>query len=362
MANSKFDFNTITSSIPEVIMNWSDMVKEAAFMSSDFSQFVTIVEDIAYGKKVGFVGKMTDFGKKATGAKCSLNEVAVTIPTSEKSWTPENWDSRLFYCVDDLAGTIMQRLLNKGISKYDMTDTVVFEEIRLFIEESFSDMNWRFSWFADKDAANYDDSPAGFIKNGVDITLFNMNDGLFKKLETIVGLNPAQQVQIAANAQASYATQQSTLTPALALEYANDLYYKAPLAFRQSIKKNGAVAMCTLSIHDKLKQAFQGKDLESMLVNLENGKESIRINGIDFVAIPEWDYMIQRYFDNGTKWHNPHRMVLAAKGNLLFGIPSLDQWGQFEAWYEKKDKGVYIDVADSFDTQIPQSIEVMYAV
>lgn len=361
MANSSFDWSSLTPSIPEVVKDWADIIKEAAFMSSDFSQFVTIVDDIVYGKKVGYVGKMTDFGKKATGDKCSLNAVAVTIPSSEKSWTPENFDSRLFWCAEDLYTTIMQRLLNKGIKKYDISDTVIMDEIRDFIAEGFEDMNWRFSWFSEKDAANTDDSPAGFVTAGVDVALLNTNDGLFKRLRDVVATTPAQRVTIAANLQTTYALQESVLTPALAIGYANDLYYSAPLNFRQKIKTDGAVALCTLSIHDKLKQYFQGKDLESMLTTLENGKEAIKINGIDFVAVPEWDANIQKYEDNGTSWREPHRMVLSAKGNLLFGIPSLTEWGEFESWYDKKDKGVYVDIADSYDTLISQDTQVMLA-
>ncbi len=223
-------------------------------------------------------------------------------------------------------------------------------------------MWWRFAWVVDEDATSVTDTPPGEVTAGVDINLMNMQHGLFKRAYQIIGASTDQRITIAANNEATTALQFSALTADIAKNIANNIYYNSPLEIRQNIRNDNMVALCTLSFHDKLKQYFQGKDLESMLSYLENGMEVVKVNGLSFVAVPDWDFMIKKYYDNGTKLKDPHRVLLTTKNNLLFGVPSISDWGEFELWYEKKDKGVYLDIEDKFDTRFGFKNQIMFAV
>lgn len=359
---SKIDFSSLTAAIPEVVSDFKDLIKTKSFEKGNFADVLNVVEGIEYDKKVGYIGNMPDIGKKANVANCTLNTVTVEIPTSEETWSPKAFDSRMFFCADDLNETIGQKLLNNGIKRYDISESDYFDEVINELARGFNRMWWRFAWMGEINATNVTASPPGDITAGLDVNFLNFQNGFFKRAYDRIGVASDQHITIAANAQSTKATQLSALTADLAIGIANNLYYNAPLEIRQNIINDGMVALCTLSIHDKLKQYFQGKDLESMLTNLENGMQSLKINGIDFVGVPEMDHMIRKYNDLGSTWKDPHRIILAEKNNLLFGVPSIADWGDFEMWYEKKDKGIYIDFEDKYDTRFAFSNQFMFAV
>ena len=365
MSTMKFDSN-ITSFIPEAVQSVADLIKKAAFKYDMVTNTLTIVDGVENDKRVGFFGKLPAIGLKKPVAGCTLNTVTGEIVTSEKTWQPRPWNTRIPFCVDDFEG-IFQRGLQKGISRYDMTSTDVFDIIQEMIEEAIAEFTFRAGWFSDKDAANYNDSPAGYITNGKDVKLFSTADGLFKRAYAIIAATPAQRVNPSnvisnANGQATYAAQEAGLTAANALLTIQQMVLKAPAALRQKLKSGGYGIACTQLLFDKVTANFKAFELESMRVDLENGIEAIKIEGVPVYPVPEWDEVINEYENDGTKWRDPFRALLYNKENAQMGVPSISVWGDYDAFFDKKDKKVYIDMEDKYDTHFIQDNLIMFAV
>jgi len=362
MSNTKIDFSGLTAAIPEVVTDMKDLVKKKVFNEGNFGNLLTVTGGIDHDKKVGYLGEMGDIGEKANPSGCTLNTRVVTLPITEETWEPKPFDQRLFFCADDLNNTIGQKVLDKGIDKYDMQQTEYFKLLLDYISNQIQKMNWRFAWMCILDGTNVDDSPPGEFTAGVDKNLLNVQNSLFKRAYDVIGNEAGQRVEIDANNQSTYQEQLDELTGEKAFEIAQKIYFDAPLEIRQHVLEGNVKALCTLSFHDKLSQYMQGKDLETTFANLQDGTRIVKVNGVEYVAVPEWDYMINRFNNTGTKWKDPHRVLLTTKDNMLFGIPSTTVWNNWEMWYEKKDKGVYLDISDKFDTRFAHKNMLMFGV
>ena len=360
---SKLDLTGLTEYVPKAVMDLKEVIKQELFKESDLSKIVTIEDGIAYSERVGYMGELGDIGYKSANTGCDLNEVTVSASTVQKTWAPEFYDSRIILCKDNIDREIGRLGLKKGIDMYDMTESDYYD---MFIDEfkkSLLKMYNRLIWMSDKQAENVNVSPsAGRITAGVEKKLFTTNEGLFKRLRQIVAASPDQKVTIAANAQSTYATQKSTLTAAVAMTIAKKLYNDADLNIKTRIRNGEFVAKCTLDFWDKLAENYTGYELETMFKNQQDGVKRVSVLGLEFEAVPEWDFMINKFENTGTKWIEPHRVVLYSKDNALFGVPSTRTWGMFDAFFERKDRKIYIDLKDAYDTMFLHDNLVMYAV
>jgi len=362
---AKIDFSGLTNIEPIAVQSISELIKAALFNQADLSKEVTIIGNIEYDQNVGYLGKFGHIGKKKGSTGCSLNEIDASLAATEKTWAPKNWDTRLIFCADDYVNNVGEKALKKGIDRFDMMDTELMKIIVEYLMPSVIEMYNRFIWMNDLTAAHTDDSPAGNITPALSLDFVNIQDALWKKAFALATAAPTQRITIAANAQTTYATQLSELTPTLALSYANSLYYDAPLAVRQNLMTGNFYYKCTLSFFDKLAQNFQGvgstAPINIMLERLENGIQAIRVNGVLFVPDPVQDDMINTWNNTGTAWFLPHRVILCAKDNLLMGVPDVNTWANFDMFYDKVNKKVYIDMADKYDVMFLHDNLVMMA-
>lgn len=360
------DFTPLLSPMPEAVQLISELLKTAIFNQADLTKEVTVLSGIKYRKKVGFLGKMGMIGMKSLGS-CTLNQVTAALTASEKEWTPEPYDSEIKYCAEDYAETIGQLGLKDGIEIFDMMNTPVMNLVAEYLQPAFTEMYNRLLWMADKTAAHTDDSPAGEISPAVDLKFVNMQNGLWKRAAAIFAAHPTQLIAIAANNQATYALQDSTFTPALALAVANDLYFKAPRQIKQVLKKKSPAwyYKCTTAFFDKLIQNFQGVGgtvaLDQMRINLENGLQGIKINGVAFVEDPTMDELIEVYNNTGVKLIRPYRVILMSKENAVMGVPNESTFGFFDMFYSKEQMKVIVRFRDEYDTMWLQDSLVMGA-
>ena len=359
---AKIDMTGLTAAIPEAVQSMSDLIKKEAFTYGDLMQLVTLVPDVSYAKKIGFLGKLAAIGKTKSGTTCTLNTVTATVPTTESTWDPTEWDTRLVLCKDDIEGTIAMKTLKNGVESFDLTGTDYIKAFTDALIEAINEMYFRMVWVSDTDAAGTDDSPAGYITAGADLDLVNMIDGLWKRARTAIATDTTQHIDIPANDEITTVAQDAAFTTALALTYSKNLFFNAPLRIRNKMKRDGYIAYCTQAYFDKLLSNFQTFDLESMRKTLEDGAEALMINGIPFVAVPEWDEMIETYEDQGAYYRDPFRCIVYAKNNALVGVPSVSTWGEFDAFYDRTDKKVYIDLDDKIDALFLQSDMIMVAI
>lgn len=359
---TKIDFSGLSDVIPLAVQDMGELVKSNALEYGDLNNMVSIISDVSVAKKIGFLGALTALGKTSATTGCTYNTINGSISTTEKSWDPTSYDTKMVLCENDIEGTIAELSVKKGVDRMDLTGTAYMDLFEEALDIAIGKMMWRIIWMSDTDAANVSDSPEGYITDGVDLDYVNMIDGLFKRAYTIIAATPAQRVTIAANSEATYALQDSALTPALALTYAKNIYYNAPLSMRTKMVRDGFTAYCTQSFFDKLTQNFQSFELETMRTDLENGLFSIKINGIPFVPVPEWDEMIETYEDNGVSHRNPHRVLCYAKSNALVGVPSTSTWGTWKSIFSEETDSVYIKIRDMIDALFLHDDLVMVAI
>lgn len=319
--------------------------------------FHNIITGIVSGKKIGWVGEMPTVGKASRG--CTPAEDGVVIPVVEKTWSPAEWDILLKQCAADLESTLGVYSRKNNSDAYDLTGTDYERFISEKMGEAIVKAIWRIVWLGDTDAANFNDSPAGEITNGVDTEFFNIIDGLWKQIYAIVAGTAARRVTVAANAQATYALQDSAFTPALAFGYLQQLKYTAHPALKQ---KSDLTVLATRSFVDKAEQYLMSLNIVPTYENLIEGVPALKINGIPVQPIDIWDEQIRAYQDNGTAYIRPHRALLTTIDNLFVGFPTVEGLGNINVWYEKKERANYFEMISKIDAKIAQNnlIQVAY--
>lgn len=196
----------------------------------------------------------------------------------------------------------------------------------------------------------------GIITENVDTDYFDIIDGLFKQLEAQV--TGANLISIASNAKTTKSEQYSDLTPEKAYAILSDMYYALPV-----VARNGADLrfLVTQSIADKYQQYLVGKGIESTYKNLVDGVPALKFNGIDVIAMPIWDEMIQSFNDLGDTYYKPHRAVLAEKANLAIGFGGEKEFGEMELWYDKNTRKSNILLIDKIDAKLLDNKRVVFA-
>ena len=85
---------------------------------------------------------------------------------------------------------------------------------------------------------------------------------------------------------------------------------------------------------------------------MEGGYEVAEFEGVPIVTHRWFDEIIRRDFSNGTKWDNPHRVLLLDKSECQLGIDSDSSLKDIEIEYiGGKDEHVYLKAAYSMDFQ-----------
>lgn len=330
----------------ELVNAISEMLFEETFRSTEFDTFHTIYPNIVTKREVGYIGEGGLVGVANQG--CTPTPQSWSIATRKATFDPKAWEVLISQCWTDLQDSAIVYSLRTGVDVADFTDTDYMNVLLEVLAASMREFRWRLYWFNDTAAANVtpeEEGTPGVITDGVDVKFFNILDGFWKQILTQVGENAAQRVTITENAAASYAAQ--ALTPTAAATYLKDLYYKAPITLRR--QRDGFI-LATQSVYDAYAQSFQDACcLESARVALLNGMEALSISGIPVIAVPEWDNIIQKYEDTGTKWNNPHRAVYTTKAVLGVGIDNANAFDNFSAWYNKDTREVKIEAMGQSD-------------
>lgn len=324
-----------------------------------FPQLHNFQTGIVTDKKIGFIGEMDIVGIPSN--KCSHDPQDAQIATSEKTWTPKEWEILLSQCADDLEATLGVYIRKLNPESYDLTNTAYMQLVADKLIEAMNKMFWRIAWLGDTDAANFSGSPEGEITDGTDTKYFSLIDGFWKQIYAIAANDSSRRVTVTANAQSTYATQTNTtnFSAETALGYLQDLTYNAHPALRQASNK---VGLATRSFVDRAEQRLMGLGIQPLYENLVNGIQALKVNGQLWIPLDIWDEQIRTYQDDGTKYIRPHRAVLTTADNLAVGVPSTDRLERFDIWYEKKDRKNYIEAIDKIDVKILQDnlVQVAY--
>jgi hypothetical protein len=312
---------------------------------------------IKAGDRLGFAGEMGLAMKAAQACGTKTPHVGASAGTTVV-WAPNKWEIFLRECGTDLEPAIQQWALKFGTSSYDPTGTAYAEMVAEILARGFVKNLWRSAWMNDKTAANVGASPAGVITAGVDTSFFTWMDGYFKLLFTAVGVTPARRSVLAANAQATFALQESVFDAAAGYTILNKIETEAHSILRQD---PGKFILCTKSVEDRYRWYLESKGQLPAYILLTNGQQALDFRGIPLIAIPFWDEFIRAYESDGTKYNYPHRAVMTTKENLAAGTQDTSEFDRFDMWYDKLTEYNYTKAISDLDVHVMRSFMFQFA-
>lgn len=314
------------------IKDLRELMVLTAFTDEKLEQFFTLKQNVEQGKKLGWVGEMSEIGWK--GAPCYPEYRTPTISSAEKQWDLGDWSVPLKWCYEEFMNTLAEYALKTGTDIHDLTGTDIMDVLIMpALEEAYRRMAWRFIWFNDKNKT------AENITPGMEVELFNTNDGLFKQLFAIGAANPAQRITIEANQEATIAAQMNAIKqPGIAVSLFDSLLDSAD---PRIASLDGAGLYVTKSLADALTKDLKREYKEIITwEQVFNGIKVTEYNGTKIYAISLWDRMIQRYENNGTSLNLPHRAVFGTPKQMFVGTPANNIISDFDLWFNKDERVV----------------------
>ena len=119
--------------------------------------------------------------------------------------------------------------------------------------------------------------------------------------------------------------------------------------------------ICTQSLADQYENELEAQGIDESFKYIQPGISTLERKGVKIYAFSFWDRYIQTYFDNGTKYYLPHRAVMTTKEQLAIGVEDSNSFQQFDIWYDKKSKNVYIDLMFKNDAKVLEDYMVQVA-
>lgn len=286
------------------------------------------------GKKVGFVGKPGLLGKASEG--CNPTYDNHLAPTTEKTWDIQEWQISEKICYEDLIGTIAQHFAQNGSDVADLTDTEYMDTIvRPLFEQAIPELIIRYAFFGDKNIE------AGSLQDGVPVSAFNLIDGIWKQLFTAVTTGKTKRVTIEANTKTTIDAQYEAMAaPGAATGVLNDLIIRTPakmrnLAGRRFVVTQAFADMLNLDIQ----QNNKGSDLQ--WESIFAGIQKTTYQGVELIAVPQWDEVIQRYLKNTTNanaYDMPFRVIYGPKDNFRAATESAEAIATLKVWFNEDEQ------------------------
>ena len=166
----------------------------------------------------------------------------------------------------------------------------------------------------------------------------------------MVTTDTSKRVTIEENAQASFALQ-NALAEDRAFKVFTELIDKADA--RTFASGAQPMFLSTYSMVTNLSRYMRATyKNELTLEKVEGGYEVTEFEGVKVVTHRWLDEIIRRDFSDGSKWNNPHRVILLDKSECQLGVDSMNFLNDIEIEYiGGKDEHVYIKSGYKIDFQ-----------
>lgn len=327
------------------------------FNDPDIELVMTQQTGVFNGQKLGYIDDMGDVGKNQSG--CSPTYENVNVNGIEKTWELGPWQIPLKMCYEELENTLAKYGLNWGTNIANLTDTPYWNDILIpLLQRAMLDMYWRITWFGDKDAKNVGES--GLLTTGIDPKLFNMCDGLFKRLLAITASNEHQLTKIAANEETSYATQKSAIRQeGVAIGIVDDVLSDAD---SRIFDKEDRALFMTNSLFKALRNDV--KRLHNLQLTVENVTAGINMSSYDgqrIIVLDIWDRMIKKYQDSGTALNAPHRCLFASPQNLFAGTTAREAISDISVTFDDVNRLNHIFAQSNLGTLVGEDALIQLA-
>ena len=355
MASVGLDFNNIT---PDngAVRDLNRLVFKDVLTADRIGTLLNIFRNVYNGDKLGLIGEFGLVGLASEG--CSPTWGNDEIDTDEKTWDIAAWQIAETLCYADVEDTLVKYTLESGTDIADLTDNDYMDEIVVpRLELAMMKMYIRLAFFSDKAAKNVTDG--GVIKDGVDVDYFNLIDGIWKQLFTIVAGDASKRVTISANAEVTKAAQINNIS-SQAVDTLNDLIASASPALRQATDQ---IIYVTQSFADGLEAqllaSYYGSELhwESLFA----GIRETTYRGIRLRVVPQWDEIIQNYEGTATAYNLPHRCIYTTQRNLALGVNGTDEFASLRITFDDNTLLNRIYATDKMGAMVVDSNMVVVA-
>ena len=330
---------------PENLASIKDAVQETFYNDEDFSSFVNI-QKVKEKDPIALLGEMEMVGKKGGGCDPTYEEKG--IANSQKRWELGQWEIPIKICYEALKGSIAEYSLKTGTAIGDLTSTDFMTIYTDALQRAMQQMIWRFGWFGDK-AAALAGSGGGKLTAGSDVNMFNVCDGLFKRIFTATAAK--NHTAIAANSETTAAAQVSALRKKGAATTLVDTILMD--VDTRIIDDSDAVLLMTRSLADALTYDLKKTYHDIMpWEKLFDGFEVATYNGVKIARVGIWDRMIKAYEKGEATINLPHRAVFCNPKHLMIGTDADNLISDLDIWFDKKERRNYLYATGKIGTAL----------
>jgi hypothetical protein len=316
-----FNPNTLNFTGEEV-RSLRDVFIAEIFNKPELNAVHTFDDNIVTNKDIGILARISKITKLDPG--CGAGVLPKSLGLSGKEWDPVQTKIWLQFCHTEIENTFMVYAKRKGKDYADLTSTEVADLVIEVMTDAAIEDVWRIVWFNMLTPAN--------LTSGTDVTDYNLIDGFWQQLYAIVAATASRLTAIAANAQATFALQDSTFTPALANTLLATIQTEAD--YRLQAAPDGVI-LVTQSIMNKYMDYLESIAVPASFEKIEGGFSVMKRRGVDIIAINQWDRTIRSDFSNGTKYYLPHRAVYTTKRNLRIGMDDSKAIADFNVFFDQ---------------------------
>ena len=337
---------------PENLASIKDAVQETFYNDEDFSSLVNI-QKVKEKDPIALLGEMEMVGKKGGG--CDPNYEEKGIANSQKRWELGQWEIPVKICYEAIKGTIGEYSLKTGTAIGDLTSTDFMTIFADALQRAMEQMIWRFGWLGDKEAALAGEG-GGKLTAGLDVSNFNVCDGLFKRIFTATA---TKHTAIAANSETTAALQISALRKSGAATTLVDTILMD--ADTRIVDDSDAVLLMTRSLADALTYDLKKTYHDIMpWEKLFDGFEVATYNGVKIARVGIWDRMIKAYEKGETTINLPHRAVFCNPKHLMIGTDADNLISDLDIWFDQKERRNYLYATGKIGTALLEE-DMIYA-
>lgn len=337
---------------PENLASIKDAVQETFYNDEDFSSFVNI-QKVKEKDPIALLGEMEMVGKKGGGCDPTYEEKG--IANSQKRWEFGQWEIPVKICYEAIKGTIGEYSLKTGTAIGDLTSTDFMAIFADALQRAMEQMIWRFGWLGDKEAVLAGEG-GGKLTAGLDVSNFNVCDGLFKRIFTATA---TKHTAIAANSETTAALQISALRKSGAATTLVDTILMD--ADTRIVDDSDAVLLMTRSLADALTYDLKKTYHDIMpWEKLFDGFEVATYNGVKIARVGIWDRMIKAYEKGETTINLPHRAVFCNPKHLMIGTDADNLISDLDIWFDQKERRNYLYATGKIGTALLEE-DMIYA-
>lgn len=359
-----FDITNFTTSID--LARASELINRLVVEHPLMSRYHNIVTGIGRNRQIAFVNEFGLVGKALTG--CTISESNEQLIFTQKTWEFNPIGDRLPFCNATINADIQLFERTARMMPDWFTDErqsgAIGDKLALIVTKTMTaiirSQNIK-NWFSDTAADTVDNG--GYLTNGTDTAYFTIFEGLYKQLFTDIPVGNAQHVAIPQNAESTKA-EQLTYSKGEATAILKSMVSKMTKPARQA-RANGAefVFHCTTEFY----QAYESDIAEDSASNAiqasrqESGIDVLRYKGIELIDRVDLSSSIEAYYDQGTIFHLPNRVLLTMRDNIPVGVLNEDELDSIELVPDVVGKRVLIDFAYSQDVKHLQNELTVFA-